>query len=239
MSLLKYIFNASISEGPSESIKEEIWMNTYDVITVKVSSGETETISLLPDSEEIKFFIITSDKYSPKDAPTGKRLVYTLKGEEPDETEGIVLDIPHVLIGQSVLKKIGDFSELTIKNKIESEVNIKMLVGRNVVTPKHPPIASFTYNPQVVKEGDTVSLDASCSSDPDGQILNYKFTGSVQFADATKPQTTFVFPTGTESVTINLKVTDKDNLTNTKTITIPKVTATPQPELVENKAVTH
>src|SRR5215208_8200614 len=108
MTLLKYIFNASISEGPSESIKEEIWMNTYDVITVKVPSGGTEKISILPDSKEIKFFIITSDKYSPKDAPADKRLVYALKGEEPDEKTGIVLDIPHVLVGQSVLGKIGN-----------------------------------------------------------------------------------------------------------------------------------
>ena len=238
MTLLKYIFNASISEGPSESIKEEIWMNTYDVITVKVPSGGTGKISILPDSEEIKFFIITSDKYSPKDASSDKRLVYALKGEEPDQ-KGIVLDIPHVLIGHSVLSKIGDFSELTIQNKIESEVNIRMLVGRNVVPPKQPPIASFTYSPQVVKEGDTVSLDASCSLDPNGQIVKYEFTGNVQFADATKPQTTFVFPIGTESVTINLKVTDNDNLTNTKTITISKGTTTPQPSSVENQVVTY
>jgi len=114
-----------------------------------------------------------------------------------------------------------------------------MLVGRNVVAPKQPPIASFTYSPQVVNEGDIVSLDASSSSDPDGHVINYEFTGSVQFADATKPKTTFEFPTGTESVTINLKVTDNDNLTNTKTITIPKGTITPQPLSVENKEVTY
>jgi|SRR5215207_9841672 len=133
MTLLKYIFNASISGGPSESIKEEIWMNTYDVVTIKVPSGGKPKISILPESTAIKFFIITSDTYSPKGAIAEKRLEYVLKSGDP-ETGGIVLDIPHVLIGQSVLDKIGigEFSELTIKNGTGSEVNVNILVGRDL-----------------------------------------------------------------------------------------------------------
>ena len=74
MTLLKYIFNASISGGPSESIKEEIWMNTYDVVTINVpNDGKLKIISLLPDSSGIKFFMITSDKYSPKNATRRER----------------------------------------------------------------------------------------------------------------------------------------------------------------------
>jgi hypothetical protein len=138
MTLLKDIFNASITQGPSESIKEEIWMNTYDVVTMKVPSGEVGTkISILPDGTAIKFFIITSDKYSPtptEDEPEPK-LEYKTKSDDPN-SKGIVLDIPHVLIGKSVLDKIGDFSELTIINKLGSDVNIKLLVGRDVQEPE-------------------------------------------------------------------------------------------------------
>ena len=77
MTLLKYIFNASISGGPSESIKEEIWMNTYDVVTINVpNESEPKIISILPETTAIKFFIITSDKYSPKDAPMGETTLY-------------------------------------------------------------------------------------------------------------------------------------------------------------------
>jgi hypothetical protein len=131
MTLLKYIFNAAISGGPSESIKEEIWMNTYDVVTINVPSGEEPKISLFPENTAIKFFIITSDKYSPKEAQSGSTLEYKIKSNDPNAT-GIVLDIPHVLIGKSVVDKIGNFSELTIINNIGSEVNIKILVGRDV-----------------------------------------------------------------------------------------------------------
>ena len=57
MTLLKYIFNASISGGPSESIKEEIWMNTYDVVTINVpNDGKPKIISLLPGSQGNKIF---------------------------------------------------------------------------------------------------------------------------------------------------------------------------------------
>ena len=47
--MLKYVFNAAISQGPSESIKEQMDMNTYDVVTLKLSPGQEKIIDLLPD----------------------------------------------------------------------------------------------------------------------------------------------------------------------------------------------
>ena len=63
--ILKYVFNAAISQGPSESIKEQMDMNTYDVVTLKLSPGQEKVIDLLPTSDAgIKFLCITSDVYS-------------------------------------------------------------------------------------------------------------------------------------------------------------------------------
>ncbi len=42
--MLKYIFNASIIQCPSESIKEQIEMNTYDVVNIKLPAGKEKEI---------------------------------------------------------------------------------------------------------------------------------------------------------------------------------------------------
>jgi hypothetical protein len=136
---LKYIFNASISDGPSESVKEEIEMNTYDVVNIKVQAGEEKQIRLLPDNTPnlgIKFFCITSDLYSSEEAtdPNISELVYKIvsNAATPEEIS-IILDRPHVMIGKSILDKIGNFSKLKVKNGTESvNANVRILVGRDV-----------------------------------------------------------------------------------------------------------
>jgi hypothetical protein len=133
--VLKYIFNASISQGPSKSIKEEIQMNTYDIVSIKVESGKEEKISFLPNSSAgIEFFIITSDIYSPKGITNpNKILQYIIKSKTtPIKDISIILDIPHVLIGKSMIDKIGNFSELTIKNGLEPDINASIWAGRVV-----------------------------------------------------------------------------------------------------------
>jgi hypothetical protein len=135
MTVLKYIFNASFSQGPSESINEELWMNTYDVITIKVDSGkEKKDISILPDKAGIKFFCITSDQYGEKgDTSPTKVLQYVIQSSAATPKDiPIVLDRPHVLIGKSMLDTIGNFSTIDIKNGTDSEANVRILVGRDV-----------------------------------------------------------------------------------------------------------
>ena len=135
MTVLKYIFNASFSQGPSESINDELWMNTYDVITIKVDSKkEKNDIAILPDKTEIKFFCISSDQYGEKgNTDSTKALQYVIQSNAANQKDiPIVLDRPHVLIGRSILDIIGNFSILDIKNGTDSEANVKILVGRDV-----------------------------------------------------------------------------------------------------------
>jgi hypothetical protein len=137
-STLRYIFNSAISQGPSESIKEQMEMNTYDVVTLKLSPGQAKEIQILPDSNTgIKFFCITSDVYSSDGItdPNTAEMVYTIGVGTPQE-KTIILDRAHVLIGKSLLDKMGNFSKLKIKNGTSSteapDANIKVLVGRDV-----------------------------------------------------------------------------------------------------------
>ena len=63
--MLQYIFNASIIQCPSQSIKEQMETNTNDVVNIKLPSGNENEIALLPNSTSgVKFFCITSGLYS-------------------------------------------------------------------------------------------------------------------------------------------------------------------------------
>ena len=78
---------------------------------------------------------------------------------------------------------------------------------------KAPPMASFTYTPHTPTVDDTVTFDASASSDLDGTIESYAW----DFGDGTPGTgviTTHAYTTA-GTYTITLTVTDNDTLTDT------------------------
>jgi hypothetical protein len=108
-------------------------MNTYDIVTIQLNSGDIDkSFSILPTKAKINFFCITSDQYGNKGDPT-KVLEYSIKSNDPTpEDIKIVLDRPHVLIGESVLDQMGNFSNITFSNKTDTVANVRVFVGRNV-----------------------------------------------------------------------------------------------------------
>ena len=81
------------------------------------------------------------------------------------------------------------------------------------------PVAKFSYAPDKPKPGESVSFDASASSDDDGSIVKYAW----EFGDGTPLVTgdkvTHVF-TSAGSYTVTLWVTDDDDLSTSLSVTV-------------------
>ena len=77
---------------------------------------------------------------------------------------------------------------------------------------QQPPVASFTYSPLSPQVGQTITLNASSSYDPDGTLVSYRWDlNGDGITDASGPfgQVSFASPGG---VVIRLEVTDDDGL---------------------------
>jgi Tol biopolymer transport system component/PKD repeat protein len=83
-----------------------------------------------------------------------------------------------------------------------------------------PPVASFTSSPTSPEEGETVTFDASGSSDPDGTIVGYAWN----FGDGSTAtgETASHAYSSAGTYTVEFAVTDNDGLVDiaTKTITV-------------------
>ena len=92
-----------------------------------------------------------------------------------------------------------------------------------VTVPNVAPVANAGA-PQTVNPGDSVTLDGSGSSDPNGDTLAYLWqqTGgvTVMLSDATSISPTFTAPAASGMLTFTLTVTDTGGLTDTTTTTV-------------------
>ncbi|MGH9980750.1 MAG: hypothetical protein ACRD6U_04250, partial [Nitrososphaeraceae archaeon] len=115
--MLQYIVNTSIIQCPSQSIKEQMEMNTNDVVNIKLPSGNENELALLPNSTSgVKFFCITSRLYSAEGitSPAIAELFYKINPSMQPEIL-IILDWSQMLIRKSVFYKIRNPSKLRSK----------------------------------------------------------------------------------------------------------------------------
>ncbi|MDM8522659.1 PKD domain-containing protein [Desulfococcaceae bacterium HSG8] len=117
--------------------------------------------------------------------------------------------------------KVTDSSGLTDTDTVTITVSPSETPPEN-----RPPVADAGPD-QNVKEGDTVTLDASGSSDPDDNITDYLWTqisdAPVTLSDDTAVNPSFIAPDvgdESESLTYELRVTDSDGLTDTDSVVI-------------------
>jgi PKD repeat protein len=83
------------------------------------------------------------------------------------------------------------------------------------------PIASFTISPASPKVGDTVTFNASGSSDPDGTIDIYSWDFGVSGATGTGKTANYTYgAAGTYTVWLTVEDNDKNTATTSKTVTV-------------------
>ncbi|HEX7298614.1 MAG TPA: PKD domain-containing protein [Solirubrobacteraceae bacterium] len=116
----------------------------------------------------------------------------------------------------SALFGAGDLDEVAIYNRALSAATVAGHFAGN----QQGPTASFTANPNPAQTGQTVSFDASASSDPDGTIAKFEWdldgNGTYETNTATTATTTHAYTTA-GNVTVGLRVTDNDGNTTTTT----------------------
>lgn len=85
-----------------------------------------------------------------------------------------------------------------------------------------PPVASFTFDPPNPLVGQTVTFNASSSTDPDGSIVKWEWdlNGDGVFNDATGPTARKVFTAAGDQV-VSLRVTDDKGASDIAAVTIP------------------
>ena len=108
-----------------------------------------------------------------------------------------------------------DFNQVTGSPKISAIEIVRTDGAANT-----PPTASFTYSPTSPAPGETITFDASGSSDPDGTIASYEwdFDGDGT-TDATGQSVTTTYST-TGDETVTLTVTDNESATDSTSQTV-------------------
>jgi YD repeat-containing protein len=144
--------------------------------------------------------------------------------------------------GGTILYGQGDMDELAVYNRALSAATIDehfASYGTN-----RRPVARFTNTPSTPKPGQTVTFDASTSSDPDGSIVKYEWdldgNGTYETNTGSTPTTTKTFAAD-GSYDVGLRVTDNQTGIDTETHTVIVVanqapnasfTATPNPAVL-------
>jgi PKD repeat protein len=134
----------------------------------------------------------------------------------------------------------GDLQDLAIYNQpLSAGTAYQHFSSEGTAEPPHP---AFTVSPSPVRASETVTLNASGSTDPDAKIVDYQWAlngnGHYETDSGSNPRITTSFPTaGTYEV--SLRVTDANGASESVTHKIEvgnfppvaKLTATPNPAL--------
>jgi PKD repeat protein len=125
--------------------------------------------------------------------------------------------------GASALFGAGDLDEVALYNRALSAATISDHFGGSTGGTGAAPTAAFTSSPSSVQTGQTVTFDASSSSDPDGTIAKYQWdldgNGTYETDTGSTPTATktYASPGG---VDVRLRVTDNTGNTSSVTHTV-------------------
>ena len=110
--------------------------------------------------------------------------VWILSGRPEGEFEAVagkfaVGDRPVAIASGNFDPERDIYPDLAVANELTNDVTILLGIGAGrfapfmIPPPNQPPVADFTWTPQVPKIGETVKFDGSASHDPDGQVVSW------------------------------------------------------------------
>ena len=146
---------------------------------------------------------------------------------------------PAVSTGQETLG--FQFIVKDASGRVATDDMVVTVCSLDYINASRPPVADAGED-QAVIPGAKVSLDASNSSDPEGKPLLYQWkiasgTGPIVLSSKFTAKTTFVAPSGSGSVTLELVVTDDATHTDKDTVEITWANALPEADAGPDQAV--
>jgi YD repeat-containing protein len=263
-------FTSTSNAAPGKTLTAEDWDFNNDgvfdasgtIVTHTFATAGTHPVTLRVtddngDSSIASQNVIVTDRppvaslnVSPNPASTGDTVNFDASAStDPD---GTITDYKWDLDGNGTFETDTGASATTSANYATAQsITVKVRVTDNdgstsdasqsLVINDRPPSASFTISPNPAAINQSVSFDASASSDPDGTIAKYEWdldgNGTFETDTGTSPTTSKSYATA-QSITVQVRVTDNDGSTNvtSKTLNInspptASLNVTPNPAL--------
>src|SRR5919109_5304571 len=206
---LPYVSSVSVSPSSTEKTKGET--ATYTVTVTRSSGSGSGTVNLSFQSSTI-----------PSSAATFESTSVTFgNGGSNSKSTSLTISTNDLSIDTHTFTVKGTKSNAASDSATSSSTTLKV-----IKPPNQPPTANAGTD-QTVNEGDTVSLDGSGSSDPDGTIASYSWTqtagtaATLSGADSKTPS--FTAPdvgANGDTLTFELTVDDGNGHTATDTVNI-------------------
>jgi 5-hydroxyisourate hydrolase-like protein (transthyretin family) len=201
---LPYVSSVSVSPSSTEKTKGET--ATYTVTVSRASGQGSGDVNLSFESSSI-----------PSSAATlSSTKVNFGNGGSNSKSVSLTINTNDLSIQEHSFTVKGTKSNAASDSATSSSTQL------TVIEPPNQEPTANAGSDQTVNEGDTVSLDGSGSSDPDGTIESYSWTQttgtSVTLSDASSATPSFTAPdvgADGETLTLELTVTDNDGATST------------------------
>src|SRR5919109_373924 len=206
---LPYVSSVSVSPSSTEKTKGET--ATYTVTVSRSSGSGSGTVNLSFQSSTIPSSAVTFESTS----------VNFGNGGSNSKSTSLTISTNDLSIDTHTFTVKGTKSNAASDSATSSSTTLKV-----IKPPNQPPTAN-AGDDQTVNEADSVSLDGSGSSDPDGTIESYSWTQTagtgVTLDDASSATPSFTAPnvdSAGDTLTFELTVDDGNGHTATDTVNI-------------------